>query len=339
MGMRTRAVAVSLLATLVAACSTSATTAPTPAPTPAPTAAPTPAPASAAPSVAASVAPSAAASVAASAAPSAAVAADCMKGQAKTLADGKLTIGTDNPAYPPYFQPPASGNAPKPWELGDPTSGEGFESAVAYAVANALGFGKTDVTWTVVPFNNSFKPGTKPFDFYLAQVSYTADRAKAVDMSDGYYFVAQSVVALKDSPIAKATSIADLKGYKFGAQAGTTAYDTIQNVIAPTAAAKLYDSNDAAIQAVKAKQIDAIVVDLPTAFYVTAVQLENSVIVGQFPVQAGPDAEHFSLVLGKDSALTTCVNQALAALTADGTLDQITKEWLSDKASAPVFQP
>ncbi len=240
---------------------------------------------------------------------------------------------------------PASGNAPKPWELGDPTNGEGFESAVAYAVADKLGFAKSDVVWTVVPFSNSYKPGTKPFDFYLAQVSYTADRAKAVDMSDGYYFVAQSVVALKDNPIAKVTSIAGLKSFRFGAQAGTTAYDTIQNVIAPTAAAKVYDSNDTAIQALKSKQIDAIVVDLPTAFYMTAAQLVDAkgngiaTIVGQFPVTPGPDAEHFSLVLGKGSALTTCVNQAIAALKADGTLDQITKEWLSDKASAPILQP
>jgi polar amino acid transport system substrate-binding protein len=261
----------------------------------------------------------------------------CDKASLTTLTAGKLTIGTDNPAYPPYFEPPATGDAPAPWELGDPTNGQGFESAVAYAVAGKLGFAQADVVWTVVPFDNSYAPGTKPFDFYLAQVSYTSDRAQAVDMSDGYYFVAQSVVALKDNPIVSAKTVADLAKYKFGAQQGTTAYDTIQNVIKPTSDAMVYNTNNDAIQALKAKQIDAIVVDLPTAFYITAAQLDNSVIVGQFPVVAGPDAEHFSLVLQKGSSLTQCVNQAIAALKADGTLDQITKTWLSDKASAPVF--
>ena len=261
----------------------------------------------------------------------------CDKAALKTLAAGKLTVGTDNPAYPPYFEPPASGDAPKPWELGDPTNGQGFESAVAYAVAGKLGFAQADVAWTVVPFDNSYAPGAKAFDFYLAQVSYTSDRAQAVDMSDGYYFVAQSIVALKDNPIASAKTIADLKKYKFGAMQATTGYDTIGNVIKPTAEAMVYNSNDNAIQALKAKQIDAIVVDLPTAFYMTAAQLDNGVIVGQFPVTPGPDAEHFSLVLAKASPLTTCVNTAIASLKGDGTLDKITKEWLSDKASAPVL--
>jgi polar amino acid transport system substrate-binding protein len=351
MGPRTRAAAIPLLALLIAACSSSVTPAPTAGPV---SAAPSAAPVTSAPATAAPATPAPATAEPATPAPTAVPTAPptaaptldaCAKESLATLTAGKLTIGTDNPAYPPYFEPPASGNAPKPWELGDPTNGQGFESAVAYAVADKLGYSKTDVTWTVVPFSKSYLPGTKPFDFYLAQVSYTADRAQVVDMSDGYYFVAQSIVAMKDTPITKATSIADLKGHKFGAQAGTTAYDTIQTVIAPTAAAKVYDSNDAAIQALKAKQIDGLVVDLPTAFYVTAAQIVDAdgnalaTIVGQFPVQAGPDAEHFSLVLAKDSPLTTCVNRALAALKADGTLDQITQEWLSDKASAPVLQP
>lgn len=324
MRMLSRSAAVVLVALFLGACAGAAST-----PSPA-------APTSAAPSASGTPA---AASPSASESPSA-TPNPCSKDNLKTLAAGKLTVGTDNPAYPPYFQPPASGNAPKPWELGDPTNGQGFESAVAYAVADKLGFGKTDVTWTVVPFDNSFKPGTKPFDFYLAQVSYTPDRAQAVDMSDGYYTVAQSIVALSSNPITKATSIADLKGYKFGAQRGTTAYDAIQTVIQPTKPAAVYNSNDLAIQATKAKQVDAIVTDLPTAFFITGSgQLANSVIVGQLPVQEGPNAEHFSLVLAKGSSLTACVNQAIAALKSDGTLDQITKEWLADKASAPVLQP
>jgi polar amino acid transport system substrate-binding protein len=294
----------------------------------------TTAPSSAAPSVPApSTAPSIAASVAPSASPDA-----CAKDTLKLTTAGKLTIGTDNPAYPPYFDIPAAG-ATKPWELGDPTDGSGFESAFAYAFADKLGFAKADVTWIVVPFDNSFAPGIKKFDLDINQVSYAADRAQAVDLSDGYYNLNQSIVALKANGLASVTSIAGMKGFKFGAQVGTTSLGTINTVIAPTAAAKVYTTNDEAIAGLKAKQIDGLVVDLPTAFYVTAAQVDNSVIVGQFPAPTGADAEHFSVVLAKGSSLTACVNTAIAALKTDGTLDAITKEWLSDKANAPVLTP
>jgi polar amino acid transport system substrate-binding protein len=286
----------------------------------------------------ASAATAASESTAPSVAPSATANA-CAKDTLTTVTSGKFTIGTDNPAYPPYFQIPASGSATKPWELGDPTNGEGFESAFAYALADKLGFAKADVTWIVVPFDNSFAPGAKKFDIDVNQVSYKPERAQAVDLSDGYYTLNQSIVALKANALASAKTIADLKAYKFGAQAGTTSLDTINNVIAPTAAAKVYSSNDDAIAGLKAKQIDGLVVDLPTAFYVTAAQVDNSVIVGQFAPPTGADAEHFSVVLAKGSALTDCVNAAIAALKSDGTLDSITKEWLADKASAPVIQP
>jgi polar amino acid transport system substrate-binding protein len=292
----------------------------------------TPSPSSAAPSVGA---PSA--SVAASLAPSASPD-PCAKDTLTVKTAGKLTIGTDNPAYPPYYDIPDAG-ATKPWELGDPTDGKGFESAFAYALADKLGFTKADVTWIVVPFDNSFAPGDKTFDIDINQVSFTAERAQAVDLSDGYYTLNQSIVALKANPLASVTSIAGMKGFKFGAQVGTTSLNTIDTTIAPTAKALVYNSNDDAIAALKAKQIDGLVVDLPTAFYVTAAQVENSAIVGQFPAPSGGDAEHFSAVLAKDSPLTTCVNNAIAALKSDGTLDAITKEWLSDKASAPVLQP
>ena len=262
----------------------------------------------------------------------------CAKANLTTKAAGRLTIGTDNPAYPPYFQIP-DGTATAPWELGDPTNGQGFESAFAYALADKLGFAKTDVAWIVVPFDNSFAPGAKTFDIDVNQVSYKPERAQAVDLSDGYYTLNQSIVALKANPIAAAKTIADLLAFKFGAQAGTTSLDTINNVIVPTAAAKVYTTNDDAIAGLKAKQIDGLVVDLPTAFYVTAAQVDNSVIVGQFAPPSGADAEHFSVVLAKDSPLTDCVNGAIAALKTDGTLDSLTKEWLSDKASAPVIQP
>jgi len=278
--------------------------------------------------------PSAVASLAPTASPNA-----CAKDNLTTATAGKLTVGTDNPAYPPYFQIPATGSATKPWQLGDPTNGQGFESAFAYAVADKLGFAKTDVAWIVVPFDNSFAPGAKKFDIDVNQVSYKPERAQAVDLSDGYYTLNQSIVALKANALASAKTVADLKAFKFGAQAGTTSLDTINSVIAPTAAAKVYSSNDDAIAGLKAKQIDGLVVDLPTAFYVTAAQVDNSVIVGQFAPPTGTDAEHFSVVLAKGSPLTACVNAAIAGLKSDGTLDSITKEWLADKASAPVIQP
>jgi polar amino acid transport system substrate-binding protein len=289
-------------------------------------------------SAAATAAPTAAASTEASVAPTASPDA-CAKDSLALVAAGKLTIGTDNPAYPPYFQIPATGSATKPWELGDPTNGEGFESAFAYALAEKLGFAKTDVVWAVVPFDNSFAPGAKPFDIDVNQVSYKPERAQAVDLSDGYYTLNQSIVGLKANGIAAAKTVADLKAFKFGAQVGTTSLDTINNVIAPTAKAMVYNSNDDAIAAVKSKQIDGLVVDLPTAFYVTAAQLDNSAIVGQFAPPAGADAEHFSVVLAKGNPLTACVNAAIAAMKSDGSLDAITQEWLSDKASAPVIQP
>lgn len=315
--------ALALAASLVAACSSGST----------PSSAPTSAAPSEAASVAASVAPSDSAS------PSAAANA-CTKDQLTTKAAGKLTIGTDNPAYAPYFLPKDGGNTP-PWDTefsGDPTTGTGFESAVAYAVADKLGFSKTDVTWTPVKFDNSYAPGPKPFDFYLAQVSYKPERAQTADLSDGYYSLNQALVAVSGTPIASAKSVADLKAYQLGAQAGTTSYDTITNVIAPTKEARVYDSNDAAIKALTNKQVDGLVVDLPTAFYITAAQMDKGVIVGQFQPTGG-EQERFSLVLAKDSPLTTCVNQALAAMKSDGTLAAITKEWMSDKANAPVFQP
>jgi polar amino acid transport system substrate-binding protein len=309
--------AVLLVAIVVAACSTTTGSSP-----------------SASASASAAASPSAAAS---SSAPSPSADA-CAKESLTTLTAGKLTIGTDNPAYPPYFQIP-DGTATAPWELGDPTNGEGFEGAFAYALADELGFAETDVAWVVVPFDNSFAPGAKAFDIDINQVSFKPERAEAADLSDGYYTLNQSIVALKANGLAAAKTIADLKAFKFGAQTGTTSYDTITDVIAPTAAGMAYTSNDDAIAGLTAKQIDGLIVDLPTAFFVTAAQVENSVIVGQFAPPAGADAEHFSVVLDKGSPLTACVNTAIAAMKSDGTLDAITQEWLSDKASAPVIQP
>ncbi len=306
--------ALAFVAVLAAACTTGAAS-----PSPAPTAAPTPAP------TVASVAP---------ATPSPTPDA-CAPENLTLKTAGKLTIGADNPAYPPYFQP--SENNPDPWELGDPTNGMGFESATAYAIADAMGFAKDAVTWVVTPFNNAIQPGPKDFDIYLTQVSYSPERAQAVDLSDGYNDVAQALVALKDNKVSSVTSIAALKDFQFGAQVGTTSLKTITDVIAPTKEAKVYDSNDAAIEALKNGQIDGIVVDLPTAFYMTSAQLDDGVIVGQFA--PGADAEHFSVALDKDSPLTACVNAAIKTITDNGKLAAITQEWLADKADAPVFQP
>jgi polar amino acid transport system substrate-binding protein len=258
----------------------------------------------------------------------------CDKGSLDLVNPGKLTVGTDNPAYPPWF----GGGTPKgsKWEINDPSTGKGFESAVAYAVAEELGFAKNEVQWVVVPFNNSFKPGSKNFDFDINQISFTPQRAKSVDFSDSYYDVNQALVALKGTAVANAKSRDDLKPYKLGAQIGTTSYKYITDTIDPEKQAGVYDTNNDAISALKAKQIDGIVVDLPTAFFVTAAQLENSVIVGQFPAEG--QQERFGMVFEKGSTLDKCVNEALASLKDDGTLDRIQQEWLSDKASAPVLE-
>jgi polar amino acid transport system substrate-binding protein len=260
----------------------------------------------------------------------------CAKANLTLVTAGKLTIGTDNPAYPPYFLAKAGGNT-DPWDpsQGDPNSGEGFESAVGYAIADKLGFTRDEVAWVVVPFANSYAPGPKTFDFDLNQVSYKPERAQTADLSDGYYFGAQTVVTLKSSAFAKATTITELQGAKMGAQVGTTSYDAIVNVIKPTKDPRVYDTNDAAIEALKNKQIDAIVVDLPTADFIVNVQLEGSVIVGQLD-QGTP--EHFSAVLAKDSALTPCVNRAIKALTDDGTLKGLVDKWLPFSGT-PVIKP
>jgi polar amino acid transport system substrate-binding protein len=273
-------------------------------------------------------------SAAASVAPSQAAAACAFK-SLQTKTPGTLTIGADNPAYPPYYQP--SDPATAPWELGDPTNRQGFEGRVAWSIARNLGFVGDTVTWVVAPFNNAIGPGEKDFDIYLSQVSYSDERAQAVDLSDGYFDVTQAVVGAKDSDISKVTTISGLKDFQFGAQVGTTSLTTINDVIAPTKEAKVYDTNDLAVEALKNGQIDGLVVDLPTAFYVTAAQFDGGVIVGQFPAKEG--GEHFSVVLDKDSPLTACVNTAIGQLRDSGELGRITQEELSDNAGAPVFQP
>jgi polar amino acid transport system substrate-binding protein len=251
----------------------------------------------------------------------------CSKKSLTLVEDGVLTFGADNPAFPPWF---GGDEKTKPWKVSDPYSGKGYESAVAYAVAQQLGFAKDEVKWTVVPFNNSYRPGKKAFDAYITQVSYTPERAKAVDFSKSYYFVNQAVVARKGTPIAKTRRMATLRLYKLGAQLGTTSYDYIVDHIGVKPL--VYDTNDAAVQALKTGQIDGIVVDLPTAFYVTAVQVEDGVIVGKLPTKG--TKERFGMVLQKGNPLRTCVNKALDRLWRNGTIKQLQQTYLA-KAGAP----
>jgi polar amino acid transport system substrate-binding protein len=256
----------------------------------------------------------------------------CAKGDLNLVTAGKLTVGTDNPAFPPWF-----GGSPKsPWKVSDPRSGQGFESAVAYAVAKQLGFSKSEVEWKHVTFANSYAPGPKSFDFDINEISFTPARAKVVSFSDSYYDVNQSVVVNKGTPIASAQSTAELKPYSLGAQLGTTSYDFIKTEIKPSKQPSVFPSNAGAVQALKNKQIDGLVVDLPTAFYVTAVQVPNGKVLGQFP--AKPGGEHFGMVFEKGNPLRACVNKALEKLRSDGTLAQLQQKWLAKATGAPTLR-
>ena len=258
----------------------------------------------------------------------------CAKDELRLVSEGKLTVGTDNPAYPPWFAGgPTKGRS---WKLNDPAKGKGFESAVAYAVARQLGFTRAEVVWKYVPFNRSFAPGRKTFDFDINQISYTPARARVVAFSESYYNVNQSVVALKTKPIARVRSMRGLRRYKLGAQLGTTSYQYIVNRIRPSQRPAVYDTNDAAVAGLKNGQIDGLVVDLPTAFYVTAVQVPNGKIVGQFPSPRG--GEHFGMVFQKGNPLVRCVNRALRRLKANGTLANIQRTWLARVTGAPVLR-
>jgi polar amino acid transport system substrate-binding protein len=260
-------------------------------------------------------------------------AASCASKNALNLVtQNQLTIGTDNPAFPPWF----GGTPHKPWQVSDPNSGEGYESAVAYAVAKQLGFDKSEVKWLHVPFSNSYAPGPKGFDFDINQISFTPARAKVVDFSDSYYDVNQSVVVNKGTPIASVTSVAGLKPHELGAQLGTTSYQFIKDTIKPSKQPSVFPSNAGAVQALKNKQIDGLVVDLPTAFYVTAVQVPNAKVLGQFP--AAPGGEHFGMVFQKGNSLVTCVNKALTTLRDNGTLKQLQQQWLAKATGAPTLK-
>jgi polar amino acid transport system substrate-binding protein len=249
-----------------------------------------------------------------------ATAAACPKGKLPTEKDGVLTVATDKPAYPPYF------------EDDDPTNGEGFESAVAYAIAKQLGYAPAKVEWTVEPFNSSYAPGPKKFDFDVNEISITPVREKAVDFSAPYYTANQAVVALKDSEAAQAKSLAELQDAKLGVQIGTSSLEEAEAEIEPSSRPEVFNTSNDVVQALKNGQIEAVVVDLPTALYLTAAQVPEATVVGQFGSGGG---ESWGALLAKGSQLTNCVSTAIEELKASGELEKITKRWMSQAAGAP----
>jgi polar amino acid transport system substrate-binding protein len=236
---------------------------------------------------------------------------------------GVLTVATDNPVYPPWFV------------ANKPANGKGYESAVAYAIATQLGFSKSQVKWVVEPFNNSYAPGPKKFDFDINEVSVTPQRAQAVTFSDSYYDVQQALVALKGTPIVTKHAPADLKGYVFGDQVGTTSLAFITSQIQPTAQPKVFNTLNDVKQALQTHQIAALVTDTPTAQFMSSSEIKNSVMVGQFP----STGEHYGLLFSKGNPLVSCVNKALAALKANGTLQSLQQQYLQIYLSVPTIQP
>lgn len=269
-----------------------------------------------------SATPSAATSESASTEPSSGPDPACATDALALKTPGTLTVGTDSPAFEPWFVDD------------DPTNGQGFESAVAYAVAERLGFTADQVSWVTVPFNTSYAPGPKQFDFDINQISITPKRAEVVDFSAGYYSASQAVIALKSNAVSSVTSVADLASYKLGAQTGTTSLTAIRDTIQPDSDPAVFEDTNAAKQALLNGQVDAIVADLPTAFFITAVEIPRAIIIGQFEAEAGAD-EQFGMLLEKGSALTPCVDGALEELKADGTLDGLEQQWLSDTVDVP----
>lgn len=268
----------------------------------------------------------------------------CTVDELTLVEDGMLTVATGEPAF-------------EPWMVDDdPANGEGFESALVYALAEELGFQQDDVTWVRTGFDEAIAPGDKPYDFNIQQYSITPERDEVVDFSDGYYEVEQALVAAKDSPVAQATSVADLKSTRLGAAIGTTSLDYAEQVIAPEQQVKVFNDNAAAKAAFDAGQVDGLVFDLPTAYYITAVEIPDAAIVGVLPREgtstggseaagatagseaAGGGGEELGMMFAQGSELVPCVNTALAALEADGTLADLEEEWLSQSGDIPTLQ-
>lgn len=255
--------------------------------------------------------------------------------EASFFEPGALTVATGNPAFDPWWSGGTTEENPD-WEFNDPYLFEGYEGAFVAELAGRLGFSTDEITFVPIGFNKSFAPGPKDFDVVLQQISYSDERAEAVDLSDSYYDVNQALVAVKGSPIADATSIADLADAKLGAPIGTTSLTYIEETIQPGVDAAVYEDLNGAIRDLSSGQIHGIVVDYPTGWFIANVQMNNGVLVGQFP-PAG-EQEYFSLALEQDSSLTECVNLAISEMREDGTLDAIKQEWLEQVAGAPVIQ-
>jgi polar amino acid transport system substrate-binding protein len=243
--------------------------------------------------------------------------------QSSLYQKGALTVATDKPVYAPWFE----GN--------NPANGKGYESAVAYAVARQLGFKTAQVHWAYEPFNDSYAPGPKKFDFDVNEVSYTPQRAQAVSFSDSYYDVQQALVALKGSPIATKHTPAELKTYVYGDQIGTTSLQFITSKIEPTATPKVYQTLNVVKEVLTTHQIDAFVMDTPTAQYIAGYQVPGAVMVAQFP----STGEHYGLLFTKGNPLVSCVNKALSTLKANGTLAALQKKYLQVYLTVPTIQP
>jgi polar amino acid transport system substrate-binding protein len=268
---------------------------------------------------------SSASSSASAGASTSASAASCTFGgvQSDLYAPGVLTVATDQPAYPPWF------------ENNKPSNGQGYESAVAYAVATRLGFKPSQVKWVYEPFDSSYAPGPKKFDFDINEISYTAARAQVVTFSDSYYDVQQALVALKNSPIVTKHTSADLKTYVYGDQVGTTSLAFINSEIQPTQTPKVFETLNDVKQALQTKQIAALVTDTPTAQYISSSEIPGSVMVAQFP----STGEHYGLLFAKGNPLVGCVNKALATLKSNGTLSRLASKYLQIYTSVPTIQP
>ena len=231
--------------------------------------------------------------------------------------EGVLTVATDRPAFPPWFE-------------GSPKNYSGFEGEVASEIAERMGL---PIVWVVEPFNKSYAPGAKDYDFDINQITATPEREEAVDFSDPYFVDNQGLLALKDSPITDATTVEELKGYQLGAQVGTTSLAFINETIQPEADAKVFDTTNDVKSALESGQIDALITDVVTTVYLRDFEIDGSEVVGQFET-----GEPFGMLFEQGNPLVDCVNQVLAEMESDGTLQSLQDEWLQDYLGVPTFE-
>ncbi len=275
------------------------------------------------PALAVSVALTAAGSTAAAARSATTAAASCAPSKLALHTPGQLTVATDAPAYPPYF------------DNNKPANGKGFESAVAYAVAKQLGFGPSRVKWVVEPFDDSYAPGPKGFDFDINEISITPPRAKVVTFSSPYYTNPQAIIVYKNSPLAHAKSLSAFKNATIGVQVGTTSLAAAQQKIDPSQQIQVFNTSSDVVEAFKIHRVQAIIVDYATALYLTSAEISKTTIAGQF---SAPGGDNWGLLMKKGSALAPCIDKAISTLTANGTLKKLTKQWMSSKVAVPVLK-